>query len=229
MKLGLALLLLVVVVGFATCMPAEKKLSVDDRLQRIRKLKGEKMGDGEKEGDKMERKWPYGWIEFASLVGRCETARNWIEILGLEDLPAGDSILVEACPKVYECGAHLMNATEEEKAGATKFMNDIFPLLQCVNLHAEKEELAIALLVAEKDSAEDVYMTETGPLFGLCDKVFETYENEVKELNKDLDEVEEEVDEAITEAEEEETKVEERETKIKALLRQLINTAAKKR
>jgi hypothetical protein len=36
MKLGLALLLLVVVVGFATCMPTEKKLSVDERLQRIR-------------------------------------------------------------------------------------------------------------------------------------------------------------------------------------------------
>ena len=64
-----------------------------------------------------------------------------------------------------------------------------------------------------------MFMKETAVLSGVCNMLFENYENEAKKLKEDLDEVEAEV---------ESREGADREERIKSLLRQLIHTTAKK-
>ncbi|XP_045187888.2 uncharacterized protein LOC123545635 [Mercenaria mercenaria] len=219
MKCGIALLLLVVVAGLAECRPNENLQQRVAELRAKGKGKGGERKDGKGKGKDTD--WPYGWIEFASLLGKCEAARNWFEILEMDMETSDEGVLSHACPKTYECAENLLNATEEELKEVTKFMNEVFPLLQCANLQADKEALGFALMVNGKNITEDIYMKETEELFNVCYKLFESVEGEVEELDKDMEKIEEIEENATEEAT--------RDAKIKSLLRQLINTAAKKR
>ncbi|KAL4220125.1 hypothetical protein ACF0H5_020536 [Mactra antiquata] len=179
MKVALAVALVVVIAGLAECRP-QLQSALDAKLGSLKKR-----GGGEFE-------WPYGWIEFAQLIGKCESAINMLAAFNvtLDEDDADVCILAAACPVAMEAGGELLDASEEEVMAFGKALNEHFHILQCVNLEAVKESVIFALYMNDVDAKDNIYLNEAGELFNLCGAVFESLEEEEKEFEKDLEEAE---------------------------------------
>ncbi|XP_060565369.1 uncharacterized protein LOC132724519 isoform X2 [Ruditapes philippinarum] len=170
MNSKLALVLIVAIVGIAECKP-----NADLRARMIAKAQAAKRGADE---------WPYGWFEYASLVGKCVGALNWLEFLEMD--PPKEGMLAEACPKAIELAESMKDSSDDDEQKLNQLMKDMFPLLQCVNLQAEREEVFVAVSLNDKNAEEDVFLKESQQLADVCEKVYESAKKEEETFKDNL-------------------------------------------
>ncbi|XP_052252440.1 uncharacterized protein LOC127859071 [Dreissena polymorpha] len=148
--------------------------------------------------------WPKGWMEFAALYAKCESAAIMIEEFGNETakiletvgLKLEDSVLNDACPRILFAGAVIMAADKEARKAAVPYLELGFPVIQCANLIAETESLVLLTLLSGKNPEENNFLKEAKVLFDVCYELFKGMDG----LEEKLKEEEKEAVDAVKEA-----------------------------
>ncbi|KAH3877731.1 hypothetical protein DPMN_001608 [Dreissena polymorpha] len=118
-------------------------------------------------------KWPFGFMEFASLFAKCHEWEMFITTDQSEDTDP-DMTLAIACNKMSTVIEKIKNDDFIEADTAT--FNEFFPLLQCTNLQIDRERILDYLGETNTDIESDPFLASTARLAVRCEGIFEKYD-----------------------------------------------------